>query len=161
MLGDAEFWVAVAFVIFGASLGVVGVHRKLLQAIDQRGARIQEELGRARDLRHEAEAIHQQSKNRLREIESEVERIMDAARAEAHRLTSDARTKASDLVHRRTKLAEVKIAQAEQEAIADIRAVITDIATSAAEDLLRQSVHANSERLFVESIKVVKAEAAQ
>ena len=161
MLGQAEFWVAVAFIIFGAILGAVGVHRKLLHAVDQRGARIRQELGQARELRQEAEAVLQQSKKRRREIDREVERIMDAARAEANRLVADARITASSLVHRRIKLADAKIAQAEQDAVAEIRAVVADIATAAVEDLLLQSVHANSDCLFVESIKAVKSEAAK
>ena len=45
---DAEFWVAVAFVIFIGVLIKLGAHRVILGALDDRGARIKAELDEAR-----------------------------------------------------------------------------------------------------------------
>ena len=44
LLGDAEFWVAVAFVIFVAGLGYLGVHRMVAKSLDERSDRIKAEL---------------------------------------------------------------------------------------------------------------------
>jgi F-type H+-transporting ATPase subunit b len=50
LLGDAEFWVAVAFVIFVAGLGYLGVHRMIAKSLDERAARNKAELDEARTL---------------------------------------------------------------------------------------------------------------
>ena len=44
---EAEAWVAVAFVIFLGILIYVGAHRRVIDAIDQRQARIKSELDEA------------------------------------------------------------------------------------------------------------------
>ncbi len=54
---EAEFWVAVAFVLFIAILVYAGAHKKVLEALDQRSARIKAELDEARRLRDEAEKL--------------------------------------------------------------------------------------------------------
>ena len=54
---EAEFWVAVAFVIFVGVLGYFGVHRLLLKGIDERRDRIKVEFDEARRLKAEAEAL--------------------------------------------------------------------------------------------------------
>ena len=45
---EAEFWVAVAFVVFLGVLGYVGAHTRLLKGIDDRRKRINSELDEAR-----------------------------------------------------------------------------------------------------------------
>ena len=57
MLAEAETWVAVAFVIFVGVLVYFGVHKLLVNALDQRSARIRGELDEARRLKDEAAAL--------------------------------------------------------------------------------------------------------
>jgi len=57
LLGDAEFWVAVAFVIFVAGLGYLGVHKMVAKSLDDRADRIKAELDEARRLKDEAAAL--------------------------------------------------------------------------------------------------------
>ena len=54
---DAEFWVAVAFVVFVGTLIYLGVHKKMVKFIDQRRDRIKAELDEARRLKEEAQAL--------------------------------------------------------------------------------------------------------
>ena len=49
-----------------------------------------------------------------------------------------------EFVARRTKMAETKIAQAEAQAVADVRAAAADAAVAAAEKILRESARARS-----------------
>ena len=51
LLLEAEFWVAVAFVIFVLILLKLGVHKKAVTALDTRAARIASDLDEARKLR--------------------------------------------------------------------------------------------------------------
>ena len=51
---QAEFWVAVAFLLLMGVFGYFGVHRTILRALDHRRDRIQKELDDARRLKEEA-----------------------------------------------------------------------------------------------------------
>ena len=136
---EAEFWVAVAFVLFLAVLAKFGVHRKVLGALDERSARIKSELDEARRLRDEAQAILAESQRKRRDAEQEAEAIMAGAKAEAERLAAEAKVKMEEFVARRTKMAETKIAQAEAQALADVRAAAAEAAVGAAEKILTQA----------------------
>lgn len=136
---DAEFWVAIAFVIFLAFLGYMGVHRQILDALDQRSARIKAELDEAKRLREEAARIVAQYQQKRHEADAEAEAIVAGARAEAERVAAEAKTRMEEFVARRTKMAEAKIAQAEVQALADVRAAAADAAVAAAERILSES----------------------
>lgn len=136
----AEFWVAVAFVIFVAVLGYFQVHRLLVKSIDDRRDRIKAELDEARRLKEEAQALLAQYQKKAREAEQEAQSILAGATAEAQRLAVEAKAKMEDFVARRTKMAESKIAQAEAQALADVRASAADAAVAAAERILTHTV---------------------
>ena len=137
---EAEFWVAVAFLLFVLALMYAGVHKKLLEMLDQRGARIRAELDEARRLRDEAAALLDEYKRKQGEAEREAQAIVAEARAEAERVAAEAKTKMEDFVARRTKMAETKIGQAETQALADVRAAAANAAVTAASTILSQSV---------------------
>ncbi len=54
---DAEFYVAVGFLIFVLFLGYQGVHKQLTKALDDRAGRVANELGQAKKLHDEAAAL--------------------------------------------------------------------------------------------------------
>ena len=137
---EAEFWVAVAFVIFLGVLAYVGVHRKIFDALDQRSARIKAELDEASRLRDEAEQLLRTYQRKQREAEQEAAGIIAGAKAEAERLAVEAKEKMEEFLARRTKMAETKITQAEAQALADVRAAAAEAAIAAAEKILTQTV---------------------
>ena len=155
---EAEFWVAVAFVLFLAVLGYYGVHRKLVAALDQRSAKIRNELDEARRLRDEAQGVLAQYQRKRQEAEREAEAIVTGARAEAERLAAEAKVKVEEFVARRTKMAETKIAQAETQAVADVKAAAAEAAVAAAEKILTQSVAGKTaDDLLAQGIRDMKA----
>jgi F-type H+-transporting ATPase subunit b len=137
---EAEFWVAVAFVIFVAVLGYLGVHKLLVKGIDDRRDRIKAELDEARRLKTEAQALLEQYQRKRQEAERDAQAIVTSAKAEAERLAAEAAVKVEDFVARRTKMAESKIAQAEAQALADVRSAATEAAVAAAETILARTV---------------------
>jgi F-type H+-transporting ATPase subunit b len=137
---EAEFWVAVAFVVFVGVLGYFGVHKLALKGIDDRRDRIKAELDEARRLKAEAEALLAQYRRKQQEAEREAQAIVASAEAEAERLAAEAEAKLEEFVARRTKMAEGKIAQAEAQALADVRAAAADAAVAAAETILTRTV---------------------
>jgi F-type H+-transporting ATPase subunit b len=90
---EAEFWVAVAFVIFVGILGYFRVHTRLVKSIDDRRDRIKMELEEARRLKAEAEALFATYQRRLQEAEHEAQAIIAGAKVEAERLAAEAETK--------------------------------------------------------------------
>ena len=137
---EAEFWVAVAFVIFVGVLIYFKVHKMAVDAIDGRRARIEAELAEARRLREEAQALLAQYQRKQREAEREAADIIAGAQAEILRLAVDAKAQMDDFLARRTKMAEAKIAQAEAQALADVRAAAAEAAIAAAEKILKDTV---------------------
>jgi len=78
--------------------------------------------------------------------------------AEAERIASEARAKMEDFVTRRTKSAENKIALAEAQAVADVRAAAADAAIAAASTILSQSVKGEvADDLLAKGIQDVRA----
>jgi F-type H+-transporting ATPase subunit b len=136
----AEFWVAVAFAIFVGILIYYGVHKLIIDALDARRDRIQAELDEARRLKGEAQALLAEYQGKQQEAEREAAAIIAGAKAEAERLGVEAKAKMEDFLARRSKLAETKIAQAEAQALADVRAAAADAAVAAAETILRETV---------------------
>jgi F-type H+-transporting ATPase subunit b len=140
MIEDPETWVAIAFVILMGLFGYLGVHRTVLKALDNRGVRIKAELDDARRLKDEAAKVLEQYKARRASAEREADEIIATAKAEAERIASEAKAKMEDFVTRRTRTAESKIALAEAQALADVRAAAAEAAVAAASTILSQSV---------------------
>ena len=140
MFAEPEFWVAVAFVILMGVFVYFGIHRTVLTTLDHRSNRIKAELDDARRLKDEAAKLLAEYKARHATAEREAEDIIASAKAEAERIASEAKTKMEDFVARRTKTAESKIALAEAQALADVRAAAANAAVTAASTILSQTV---------------------
>jgi F-type H+-transporting ATPase subunit b len=140
MFEDPETWVAIAFVILMIGFAWLGVHRTVLSALDHRAERIKAELDDARRLKDEAAKVLAEYQAKRASAEREAQDIIANANAEAERIASEAKTKMEDFVARRTKTAESKIALAEAQALADVRAAAADAAVQAASTILSQSV---------------------
>jgi F-type H+-transporting ATPase subunit b len=140
MIEDPETWVAIAFILLMGGFAYLGVHRTFLKALDNRAARIKAELDDARRLKDEAAKVLSEYKARRASAEREAAEIVAGAKAEAERIAADAKTKMEDFVTRRTKAAESKIALAEAQALADVRAAAAEAAVNAATTILSGTV---------------------
>ena len=133
---DAPFWALIALVVFFGIVIYLKVPGMATSALDRRAAGIRYEIDQARKLREDAQALLADYQRRAREAEVEAEEIIDQARREAEALSIEARKRMEEYVAGRTKLAEQKIAQAENQAVQEVRALSADIAIAAAEKLL-------------------------
>jgi F-type H+-transporting ATPase subunit b len=140
MFSEPEFWVAVAFFILMGLFAYLGVHKTVLKTLDHRSERIKAELDDARRLKEEAAKLLAEYQARRASAEREAQDIIASAKAEAERIAAEAKTKMEDFVARRTKTAEGKIALAEAQALADVRAAAADAAVTAASSILTQTV---------------------
>jgi len=138
VLEDAEVWVTLAFLVFVGVLVYVGVPKLVAKSLDERAARIKGDLDEAKKLKDEAAQLLAEYERRRHEAESEAEGIISGAKAEAERMAIEAKAKIEEFVARRTKMAEIKIAQAEAQAAADVRSAAAEAAVAAAERILTQ-----------------------
>ena len=109
-----------------------------MKSLDERAGRIKAELDEARKLKDEAAALLAEYQRKREQAEGEAQEIIAGARAEAERLAVEAKAKIEEFVARRTKMAETKIAQAEAQALADVRGAAADAAVAAAEKILSE-----------------------
>ena len=130
----------------------------MLKALDHRAQRIKAELDDARRLKEEAAKLLGEYKTRRASAEREAEEIIANAKAEAERIAVEAKAKMEDFVARRTKTAESKIALAEAQALADVRAAAANAAVEAASTILSQSVKGSvADDLLAKGIAEVRA----
>jgi F-type H+-transporting ATPase subunit b len=157
LLQETEIWVALAFVLFLALLVYIGAHRRITGALDERQARIKAELDEAKRLRAEAQTLLGEFERKGREAEGEAAAIIASATAEAERLAVEAKARMEDFVARRTKMAELKIAQAEAQALTDVRSAAADAAVAAAEKILTNTAKGKvAEDLLAQGIADVR-----
>jgi len=140
MFAEPEFWVAVGFVILMGVFAYLGVHRTVITALDKRSERIKAELDDARRLKQEAANLLEEYRAKRASAEREAQEIVTSAKVDAERIAAEAKTKMEDFVARRTKTAESKIALAEAQALADVRAAAANAAVAAASAILSQTV---------------------
>ena len=137
---DATFWATVALVIFLALVIYLKVPGMVTKSLDDRAERVRDELEEARKLREEAQGLLAEYQRKRKEAEQEAGEIVAAAKREAEALATDAARKTDEFVERRTQVAEQKIAQAEAQALADVRARAIEVAVAAAEQILADKV---------------------
>jgi len=133
---DNTFFATVALVIFLVLMLVFSVPKIIGRMLDNKIKQIGDELDEARRLREEAAALLAEYEQKRVAAEAEAEGIIAAAKDEAERLTAEAQASLSELVARRTKAVEDKIAMAEQQAVAEVRARSADVAIEAARAVL-------------------------
>ena len=154
----ATVWATAALVVFIGLLIYLKVPAMITSALDARSEKIRSELDDARRLREEAQTLLAEYQRRRGEAEQEAEAIVTQARREADALTADARARMEDYVTRRTKAVEQRIAQAEAQAIAEVRSRAVDVAAAAASRILAERTQGpEGDRLVQRSIEAVRS----
>lgn len=147
---DATGWVSLAMAIL---IGVL-IWKKVPAAIggilDKQIAEIRAQLDEASKLRKEAEALKAEYEAKIASAAKDAEALRARAQEDAAQAVEDAKLHAADLITRRQKMAEDKIAAAERAAIADIRAQTVRAATAAATNLISQKHDAKADAAMVD-----------
>ncbi len=152
-----EFWVAVSFAAFVGMLLYYRVDKMASAALDERASAIAKELEEAANLREEAQSLLASYQRQQRDAEREAEDILTLARKEAERMRQEAEEALERQIQRRTKMAEDKIAQAEAQALKEVREVAAGTAARAAHRLIKERVDETlSDELVEKSIQDLK-----
>lgn len=150
---DPSLWTAVGFVIFVA-LVAKAVWRGATKALDERAESIRDSLERAAELREDAQKTLAEYKRRHRGAEEEARAILEHAREEAARMGEEAERALEETLGRRERQALAKIAQAEQEALEEVRARAVELSVAAARALISQGLgEGRADELVDEAIR--------
>jgi F-type H+-transporting ATPase subunit b len=149
-LSNPETWVAAAFVIFVVLAGKP-IGRAIAGGLDARAAKIKAQLDEARALRDEAEKLLAEHQRKQIAAVKEAEAIIAHAREEAERIGQETAANLEAAFVRREKMAMDKIAQAEVQAVADVRNHAIDVAIAAATRLLQENIDGAKNDALVES----------
>jgi len=152
---DAAFWATIALLVFLGVIAYLKVPAMITKMLDARIKAIETELAEAERLRMEARMLLEEYEAKRQSAAKEAESIVTAAREEAFRLTAEAKASLETLITRRTKAVEDKIAQAESQAVAEVRSRSADVAIEAAQLLLAKRMATKGDALVDQAIKDV------
>jgi F-type H+-transporting ATPase subunit b len=155
---DSEFWIVFAFVTFLGTLGYLAAHKRLVEYIDRRHHRTESELDEARRLKELARGLLAECQRKQRETEQEAAAVIASAEGEAKKLVADAKAKMDQIVAYRNGMAESKISQAEDQALAEVRAGAVKAAVGLTHTILSRTVKGDvGDHLSSKGVDDVKA----
>jgi|TARA_B110000444_G_scaffold104940_1_gene99183 F-type H+-transporting ATPase subunit b len=137
---DATFFVAVSFLLFVAFVVWIGLPGSILNALDERSANIQKELDEARILHEEAQSLLAKEKRKLEKCDEEVKEILKKASDQAVLLAENSKKTLEEEIQRKQKQADLKISQARDEAIRDVKSKATDLSVIIAKEYLKENI---------------------
>ena len=137
---DATFFVAVSFLLFVAFVVWIGLPGSILNALDERSANIQKELDEARILHEEAQSLLAKEKRKLEKCDEEVKEILKKASDQADLLAENSKKTLEEEIQRKQKQADLKISQARDEAIRDVKSKATDLSVIIAKEYLKENI---------------------
>jgi F-type H+-transporting ATPase subunit b len=149
MLGSPEFWVAVGFVIFVA-VAYKPAARAIAGALDKRADRIKSTIDEAAKLHDEAQRLFTEYQRKQRDAMREAEEIVAMARTEAEIMRRQAADDLAAALKRREQQAVEKIAEAEAEAMAQVRGAAVEIAIAATRELIAQKLEPERARRLID-----------
>jgi F-type H+-transporting ATPase subunit b len=153
MWQDPTFWVAVAFVLF-VIFTFKPIGKAMTGGLDKRSEAIRAEIENAQTLREDAQKLLADYKRKQRDALKEADEILEHAKVEIGRLKETSNEDLAAALKRREQGAMDKIAQAEAQALQDVRNQAVAIALAAAGNLIRENMDdTRSNALLQDSIK--------
>jgi F-type H+-transporting ATPase subunit b len=150
-LGNAEFVVTLAFIVFVAAIIYFGVPKLIGGMLDSRADGIRASLAEAKALRDEAKALLASYEAKSREVAAQAERIVAQAKVEAQAAADQARADLAKSIERRLAAAGEKITSAETAAIRSVRQQAVSVAVSVAAEILAKQSTADSAKASIDA----------
>ena len=136
---DASFWVAAAFFVFIGLLLKVG-YKRVVTLLDARADSISAEIEEAKQLREEAQQLLASYQRKHRDAVKEAEEIIEQAKIEAQRMSSQATASLQSELLQRSQIAKEKIARAEAQVIDEVKEVAVALASRASIQLIQEQL---------------------
>ena len=139
ILENPHTWVYLGFLLFAVLAGPK-LWKALAQMLDRRSLKIKSDLDEAQKLKDEAQALLAEYQRKQRDAMREAEEIISNAKGLAQRQIKDAGKKLEENLGRREKASLEKIAQAEAQAVAEVRREAVDVAAAAAARIIQGQI---------------------
>ena len=154
MFAEPTFWVAISFLGFLGVLIYFKVPGMLAARLDERADRIRHDLDEAQRLRTEAQTLYAEYQRKAEDAAKTAAAILEQAKTDGAAMAADAATQLETALARRQALAEARIAQAEAQALTDIRNATIEAAIAAARTVMsREFTGAKADQLIDQSIR--------
>ena len=154
---DATFFVALSFVLFVVFVIWAGLPSTIIKSLDDRSEQIKKELDEARILHEEAQKLLATEKRKLEQCDAEVEDILKQASEQAALITEKSNKLLKEEIQRKQKQADLKIAQARDEAIREVKAKTSELSLIIAKEYLKENIDDNvASELIDKSISDLK-----
>lgn len=155
-LGNTDFVVTLGFIVFIAVLFYFKVPSMIGGALDNRAQGIKAELDEARALHEEARSLLASYERKQREVQTQAEAIVAAAKDDAVMAAEQAKVDLEKSIARRLAAAQDQIASAEASAVKEVRDQAIIAAVAAAKSVLaKQMTAAQANKLIDASISDV------
>ena len=150
-------WTIVTFLVLVAALARFA-WRPLLDALERRTESIRKSLDDARQAKQELERLQTESQRILAEARAQADMVLSETRSDAARLRDELRQKAQAEAQGIVKNAERQIAQETARALQQIRSEAVDLSLAIASKLLQRHVSKeDNERLIEDTFKQIEA----
>ena len=136
---NPKTWVAAAFFIFFILFGGK-LWASLTAILDKRAEQVRAELAEAQKLRSEAEALLADAKMRREQALIDAKALMEGASHQAAQLAAAAALEAEASATQRERMAVERITTAEKAAVDEVRFIAAEVAATAAERVIRESL---------------------
>lgn len=149
-LGNTDFVVLIAFLIFVGVLFYFKVPGMLGGLLDKRAAEIKSELDEARSLREEAQTLLASYERQQSQVKEQAERIVEHAREDARMAAEAAKADLQQSIARRLSAAEDQITSAEAAAVKEVRDQAITIAVAVARDEIAAQMTAKEANALID-----------
>ena len=140
---DATFFVALSFVLFVVFVIWAGLPSTIIKSLDDRSEQIKKELDEARILHEDAQKLLATEKRKLEQCDAEVEDILKQASEQAALITEKTNNLLKEEIQRKQKQADLKIAQARDEAVREVKAKASELSLIIAKEYLKENIDDN------------------
>ncbi|MEM7779184.1 MAG: hypothetical protein AAF697_02195 [Pseudomonadota bacterium] len=149
---DSYQWVSIAMLILIGIFVWKKVPGMITGGLDTKIDEIKQQLDEAKSLRAEAEALRDEYAAKIASAEKDAEAMMEGAQREADAILEKAEADSLDMVARRKRMAEDKIAAAERDAVAGVRASAANAAAAASQAIIAEKHDSEADKALADEV---------
>ena len=155
LLHDATIWVALSFALFVVLAFALG-RKMIIASLDEKIAKIRDEIETSDRLRTEALALLAQYQDKQKNAQIEADRILTEATTQAKSIQAKLDAEFEDSMARREQMLKERIVRMQDQARDDIRKYAAELAMSATAEIIAQKMdQTRASNLVDQSIRKV------
>ncbi len=149
MFSDPQFWVAVSFILFIATI-FNPVRKILTSSLDEQIKDIRNKIDEVENLKNEAQKALDELKERENKLEKEIQNLNLESEKRIADLRNISKSKLTDQIEKRKVLAENKIQQLVRDTNNSIKNYISSVAIEATRNILLKNLSNDKKSALIE-----------